>query len=206
MYVLASYVARYASESSIFSETLGITLSKSVSQRRASGHCDMTPNITGTRRASVDHDCCATLGVAKAVARPSDKAVRMIVGNIGPEEGCNRWCDSRRLWLSKGGGGGRRGGQVASSAPGPHVFSGSDPESPQSAKFPERARFKRYRLKLERLTHQVKKTKSRAMSIADFEPHPTTSDHPPQIVAVQSTCIERRTLVMKHHQLIVYSH
>lgn len=84
--MLAAYVATYANERSIFPATLGITLSKSVSQRRASGHCDMTPNITGTRRASVDHDCCATRGVANTVARYSARADRAIVGNIVVED------------------------------------------------------------------------------------------------------------------------
>jgi hypothetical protein len=40
----------------------------------------MTPNITGTRRASVDHDCCCTLfGVASTVARYSDRVDKMVV-------------------------------------------------------------------------------------------------------------------------------
>lgn len=42
----------------------------------------MTPNVTGTRRASVDHDCCTLLGVASAVARYSDRDDKMIVESI----------------------------------------------------------------------------------------------------------------------------
>ena len=39
----------------------------------------MTPNVTGTRRASVDHDCCTLLRVASTVARNSDRDDKMIV-------------------------------------------------------------------------------------------------------------------------------
>jgi len=79
---------------------------------------------------------------------------------------------------------------------GPHVFSGSDSESP---KLPERALSdiasnSSAELSYLRCPHQLNRQKV-GYAIADFEPHPTTSGHPPQIVAVQSTCIERRTLV-----------
>jgi hypothetical protein len=81
-----AYVATYARERSILSATLGITLSKSVSQRRASGHCDMTPNVTGTRRASVDQGCCTSLGIPCAVVRYSERADKTIVESIAVAE------------------------------------------------------------------------------------------------------------------------
>lgn len=43
----------------------------------------MTPNVTGTRRAFVDKDCCCTLfGVANTVARYSDRVDKMIDESI----------------------------------------------------------------------------------------------------------------------------
>lgn len=78
----STYVAIYAREISIFSATLGITLSNNVSQRRASGHRDMTPSDTGTRRVLVDHDCCTAAGVAYAATKHKDRTEAMPFENM----------------------------------------------------------------------------------------------------------------------------
>jgi hypothetical protein len=83
----STYVATYARERLIFSATLGITLSNSVSQRRASGHRDMTPNIKGTRRVLADHDCW--LGVAYAATRGRNTSGAMNIFDRGKEV-CSR--------------------------------------------------------------------------------------------------------------------
>lgn len=61
-----------------------MTLSNKVSQRRASGQRDMTPNVTGTRRifARADHDSCTSVGLASAAAKYNDRANRMPLNGI----------------------------------------------------------------------------------------------------------------------------
>jgi len=71
-----TYVARYAKERLIFSAALFLTSSNTVSQKRASGHRDMTPNVTGTRCLSLDHGRCTPAEPACAIARHSDRADR----------------------------------------------------------------------------------------------------------------------------------
>jgi hypothetical protein len=78
----STYVAMYAREILILSATLGITLSNSVSQRRASGQRDMTPNITGTRRVLADHECCTATGLAYTATRDRGRSEAMPLTNI----------------------------------------------------------------------------------------------------------------------------
>jgi hypothetical protein len=82
------HLTTYVRESSIICAAFGMTLSNNVSQSRASGQRDMTPKVTGTRRAFVggpDHNSWTSVGFVYAVATYNVIADRMALRNIGAD-------------------------------------------------------------------------------------------------------------------------